>query len=197
MYLVNAGKYHSGRWLGNRHVHRESHAGFAFLLDYVPNWKWAYKPGGLIQYQSFVPAAQAEGCFEAQIRACHSAGITPYLGVLKRHRRDRFLMTHSVDGYSLALDFPVTRANRERLWALSARLTEMVLESGGRFYFAKDSTLDERAAAAYLGEETLSAFFALKRRCDPENMLQTDLARRLFASRLAAAKPHGTVRAVS
>ena len=93
-------------------------------------------------------------------------------------------MTHSVDGYSLALDFPVTVRNRARLWDLAAKMNELVVRSGGRFYFAKDSTLDNRSALAYLGEDTLDRFFALKRRCDPENLLQTDLARRLFADRV-------------
>jgi len=184
--LVNAAKYIQGSTLGNHKTVHQSHAGFAFLLDYVPNWKWMYKPGGLIQYQSFIPAEAAERCFSGQLRLCHEAGITPYLGVFKRHRKDGFLMTHSVDGYSLALDFPVTHRNRKRLWELSARLNEIVLAAGGRFYFAKDSTLDSRTARTYLGEEALQRFFDLKKQCDPENLLQTDLARRLFEDRLPA-----------
>ncbi len=184
MKLINALKFFQGSTLGNNKTENQSHAGFAFLLDYVPNWKWAYKPGGLIQYQSFIPVDAAERCFSEQIRMCHEAGITPYLGVLKRHRKDTFLMTHSVDGYSLALDFPVTERNRSRLWVLSAKMNELVIRSGGRFYFAKDSTLDSRTARAYLGDDSLDRFFALKRRCDPENVLQTDLARRLFPDRL-------------
>jgi decaprenylphospho-beta-D-ribofuranose 2-oxidase len=184
MRLVNAAKYKQGSTLGNNKTELQSHAGFAFLLDYVPNWKWAYKPGGLIQYQSFIPADAAADCFSRQIGLCHRAEITPYLGVLKRHRKDLFLMTHSVDGYSLALDFPVNERNRARLWDLTAQLNGEVLAAGGRFYFAKDSTLDSRSAQAYLGEETLDRFFALKRRLDPDNLLQTELARRLFGDRL-------------
>ena len=42
----------------------------------------------------------------------------PYLGVLKRHRPYPFLMTHAVDGYSLALDFKVTKRNRLDNWFL-------------------------------------------------------------------------------
>jgi FAD/FMN-containing dehydrogenase len=184
MKLVNGAKYLQGSTLGNKKTERQSHAGFAFLLDYVPNWKWVYKPGGLIQYQSFVPAESAEQCFSSQLKLCQDAGIISYLGVFKRHRKDDFLMTHSVDGYSLALDFPVNPRNRERLWKLAAEMNEVVLAAGGRFYFAKDSTLDSKTAEAYLGSRALEQFFALKRRCDPENLLQTDLARRLFGDRM-------------
>ena len=185
MRLLNAAKYFASRTLGNHKTVRQSHAGFAFLLDYVPGWKRVYSPGGLIQYQSFVPAANADTCFSAQLALCQQWGIVPYLGVFKRHRRDDFLMSHAVDGYSFALDFPVTARNRRRLWQLTAKLNELVLQAGGRFYFAKDSTLDASSAAAYLGEETLDRFFALKRTCDPEGLLQTDLSRRLFGERTA------------
>ncbi len=184
MRLINWAKFTAGNTLGNKKTVRQSHAGFAFLLDYVPNWKWAYKPGGLIQYQSFVPAANTERCFTAQLELCQQWGIIPYLGVFKRHRRDDFLMSHAVDGYSLALDFPVTARNRKRLWELTEQLNALVLEAGGRFYFAKDSTLDSRSAATYLGEESLRRFFALKQACDPEGLLQTELSQRLFGDRV-------------
>jgi FAD/FMN-containing dehydrogenase len=182
MWFINQAKYLQGSTLGNNKTVYQSHAAFAFLLDYVPNWKFVYKPGGLIQYQSFVPADTTERCFSAQLRTCQEAGIVPYLGVFKRHRRDDFLLSHAVDGYSLALDFPVTARNRERLWQLAARLNAIVLEAGGRFYFAKDSTLDRQTVEAYLGAERLDRFFALKRACDPEGILQTELSRRLFGN---------------
>lgn len=180
MRLINWAKYMAGSTIGNGKVTYDSHAGFAFLLDYVPNWKFVYKPGGLIQYQSFVPAETALMCFTAQLELCQKWGIISWLGVFKRHRKDQFLMSHAVDGYSLALDFPVTEKNRERLWAMTQELNKLVIAAGGRFYFAKDSTLDVDTAARYLGEETLAAFAALKRRYDPEHLLQTDLSKRLF-----------------
>lgn len=184
MKLLNAAKFFASNTLGNGKTIRQSHAGFAFLLDYVPNWKWVYKPGGLIQYQSFVPEETAEACFTAQMEACHRAGIIPYLGVFKRHREDDFLISHAVKGYSFALDFPVTKRNKVALWKLCREMDRIVLDAGGRFYFAKDSTLTPEVAEAYLGKATLEKLFALKRDCDPDNLLMTDLARRLFGERL-------------
>ena len=166
--------------IGNHKTILQSHAGFAFLLDYVPDWKFVYKPYGLIQYQSFIPAANAERCFTRQLEMCHEASIIPFLGVFKRHKKDNFLLTHSVDGYSFALDFPVTERNREKLWKLAARLNEVVLESGGRFYFAKDSTLNKTTAEIYLGKKVLEEFWALKHQCDPDGILKTDLSQRIF-----------------
>jgi FAD/FMN-containing dehydrogenase len=185
--FVNWGKYVSG--LRHR-PHQESHAGFAFLLDYVPDWRRAYSPVGLIQFQSFVPADRAEDAFRAQVALAQRRGLPPYLGVVKRHRPDPFLMSYALDGYSLALDFRVTRRNREALWALADDLAKIVLEASGRFYFAKDSTLTRERLQRYLAEERVQRFLAVKRECDPEEILQTDLYRRLFSEDHLTAARH-------
>ncbi|HXJ34652.1 MAG TPA: FAD-binding oxidoreductase [Candidatus Eisenbacteria bacterium] len=177
--LVNATKYGLSALEGRRR-YRQSHVGFAFLLDYVPDWKRSYGGGGLIQYQTFLPAATARDVYREILERSHRAGLTPYLGVFKRHRMDPFLMTHAVDGYSLALDFKVTARNRRRLWEHAADLTRVVLDAGGRFYFAKDSTLTASQLETYLAEERVQRFLALKRRLDPEGLLVTDLYRRIF-----------------
>ncbi len=193
MRAINAAKYYSGLLAPQGSAYYQSHGGFAFLLDYVPNWKLAYRPGGLIQYQSFIPKLNAVPAFEKILRTAQAAGLPPYLGVFKKHRPDEFLLTHSLDGYSLALDFRVTRANRERLWELTAKLDRIVLNNGGRFYFAKDATLKPETVRWFFGEQTLEKFLTLKHRCDPEDLLQTDLSRRLFGALQMSGEPSAEV----
>ena len=55
-----------------------------------------------------------------------------------------------------------------------------VTAAGGRFYFAKDSTLSPESYAPYLREEGTRRFLELKQRLDPDALLQTDLYRRIF-----------------
>jgi hypothetical protein len=74
----------------------------------------------------------------------------------------------------------VTPRNRARLVALAAELDRIVLDAKGRFYFAKDSTLRRETVASYLGSKAIQKFKALKRKADPENLLQSDLYRRCF-----------------
>ena len=178
--LINTARYLMSKSPLAPISYEQSHAEFAFLLDYIPGWKKSYGKGGLIQYQSFVPKEQAEEVFRRQIEMCQAEKIMPYLGVFKRHRLDKFLITHSVDGYSLALDFKVTKKNRDRLWSLCAKMNDVVLAAGGRFYFAKDATLRKQDFEAFLGKEAIDTLVNLKRRYDPENILQTDLSRRLM-----------------
>ena len=178
--LVNRAKMISGRFGGTRQ-YRQTHAAFHFLLDYVPDWKNAYGPGGLIQYQPFIPKETARDAFADILRLCQRRGIPNYLTVFKRHRPDDFLMTHGLDGFSMAMDFRVTDYRRGPIESLAFEMDEIVLAAGGRFYLAKDSTLRPSVAEAYLGKETIAEFKGLKAKYDPEDMLQTDLWRRIFA----------------
>lgn len=179
MKLLNTAKHVAGKRFEHEKEHLQSLTGYSFLLDYVPNWELAYLPGGFIQYQSFVPREHAKRVFAEQVKMQQAEKLESYLGVLKQHRRDRFLLSHAVDGFSLALDFKVTSSNRDRLWGLCHRMNDLVLSAGGRFYFAKDSTLRSEDATAYLGEEALTRLRNLKRQFDPENLLTSELNRRL------------------
>ncbi len=187
VWLINTAKYHMGRVEAMGGRHRQPHAGFAFLLDYVPNWKWAYgrRPteSGLIQYQPFVPDEAAHDVYQELLERCRRAGHVPYLGVFKRHRPDPFWLTHSVDGWSFAMDFLVTPSRRESLWKLCAEMTEVVLAAGGKFYFAKDLVLGSGDARRFFPPDKLAAFEALKAELDPEGLLENDLGRRIFQHR--------------
>jgi FAD/FMN-containing dehydrogenase len=180
--MVNKLKYHSS-WREHGKSYLQSHVAFAFLLDYVPNWRLAYGPTGFIQYQVFVPHATARETLKDVLELCHQAKMPSFLGVFKRHRPDDFLLTHALDGWSLAMDFPVTVKNRNRLWALTERLTERVLAAGGKFYFAKDSVLRAGDVEQAYGRARLDQFLALKRRTDPTGMLTSDLWTRALQPR--------------
>ncbi len=107
-------------------------------------------------------------------------GMPSYLGVTKRHRPDQFLLTHALDGFSLALDFKVTDRNRASLSQMLSEFDQLVIAAGGRFYFAKNSETSAETTRKFLGEETIAKFRKLKHRCDPNNLLESDLFRRVF-----------------
>jgi FAD/FMN-containing dehydrogenase len=174
---VNTAKYVASL---RKHTFRQSHAAFHFLLDYVPNWELAYGRGGLIQYQSFLPKETAEPGWRELIELSQRRGLPSYLGVTKRHRPDKFLLSHAVDGFSLAMDFKVTDGNRAALSKMLQDFDRIVLHGNGRFYFAKNSETSAEAARAFLGETTIAKFKELKQRCDPQNLLESDLFRRVF-----------------
>ena len=164
-----------------RSPYLQTHGAFHFLLDYVPRWQWMTKPGGLVQFQPFLPKDVAPRVLRQLIELCQQKGHVPYLGVLKKHRPDPFLMTHAVDGYSMAMDICVSRnrARREALWRHCQEMAEIVLEAGGRFYYAKDAMLLASSFPRVHGEDAVAQFRALKQRWDPDGLFQTDLSRRM------------------
>ena len=162
------------------HSFRQSHAEFHFLLDYVPNWERSFGRGGLIQYQSFLPKETAESAWTEILQLSHEKHLPAYLGVTKRHRPDKFLLTHAVDGFSLALDFKVTDKNRAKLSAMLQEFDKIVVANGGRFYFAKNSETTSETASAFYGEAAVAKFKKLKKRCDPNGLLESDLYRRIL-----------------
>ncbi|RHX90673.1 FAD-binding oxidoreductase [Leptospira stimsonii] len=179
MRLVNFAKFISG-YLTNNKPYMQGHAEYAFLLDYVPNWKFMYKPGSMIQYQSFIPKENAVDAFSEILRICQKRGIITWLAVFKKHKPDPFLLTHALDGYSMAMDFPVTSGNKKKLWELAGELDETVLKFGGKFYFAKDSTLRPEIVQRAFPKKNLETFHALKKKYDPKGILETDLYRRIM-----------------
>jgi FAD/FMN-containing dehydrogenase len=174
---INTAKYLASL---RRHTFRQPHAAFHFLLDYVPFWELSYGRGGLIQYQSFLPKETALSAWTEMLALAKKRGLPSYLGVTKRHRPDKFLLSHALDGFSLAMDFKVTGNNRSRLRTLLHDFDRIVLEAGGRFYFAKNSETTSETALRFFGAATIAKFKKLKKRCDPHGLLESDLSRRIF-----------------
>lgn len=186
MRLVNFGKY-AASLVSPKAPYKQPHVAFHFLLDYVPTWRSAYKPHGFIQYQPFVPKETAKQAFTDILRLNQARGIVSYLGVLKRYRPDNFLLSHALDGYSIAMDFPVTATNREALWKMCYEMNEIVLAAGGKFYPAKDSVLRPQDFQRAFGQQRLAAFRDLRRRADPDHILRTE-----WAARVGVDEPSGT-----
>jgi len=180
MRLVNAVKYLLGRILDRGKPYLQSLVGFNFLLDYVPDWKKIYLPGGFIQHQSFVPRDAAPSTIQQIIEITHKHKIPPFLAVFKRHRPDGFLLTHGLDGYSLALDFPINEDSRGRILEMTQEIDELICEVGGRFYPAKDATLSSESFKRSLPTEAIEQFLKLKTTVDPDDLMRTDLSDRLF-----------------
>ncbi len=179
VWLANRAQWGRGALRGASHWRRVSYPAANFPLDVIPNWRDTYRPGGLIQLQAFIPAAAARSAFAQMLTRAHAAGHTPSLGVLKAQRAaDDFTLSYLVDGYSLALDFPVLRRTEPGLLTLLHALNDLTLDHGGRLYFAKDSTLTAAQVSRMLPQANLARFAALKAQHDPGETLQSGLYRR-------------------
>lgn len=181
VWAANRGQWMRGQSGRSRKPHRETYAAANFLLDAIPNWRDTYLPGGLVQHQSFIPRDAALSAFREILERSQKAGIVPSLSVLKKHKPSDFLLSYLLDGYSLALDYPIHKSSEQRTLRLMRELNDVVADHGGNCYFAKDSTLTAEQERRMVPAARLERFFALKRQYDPRGLLSTDLYRRALA----------------
>jgi decaprenylphospho-beta-D-ribofuranose 2-oxidase len=180
IWLSNRGQWMSGQGVRYRRSHLTSYVSANFPLDAIPDWRESYRPGGLMQHQSMIPTEAASVTFHELLDRSQRTGLTPSFAVLKKHRASDAPLSCLVDGYSLALDYPVRRGQEEKLRALLGTLNDITAEAGGRIYFAKDSTLTPAQTQRMYGE-ALEQFHALKQRYDPKGLLTTNLYQRAIA----------------
>jgi decaprenylphospho-beta-D-ribofuranose 2-oxidase len=137
-------------------------------------------PEGVETFQAFVPGQHAQEMFKRLLTFSQQRGCMPLWCVIKQHRRDPFLLSYQVDGFSLELNYQRTAQTAEALKQALQAMIAMVIEAGGRFYLAKDHFLTSSQYRQSMGDEAVDAFLDLKRRYDPESVLQSDLYRRVF-----------------
>lgn len=151
-----------------------SYDSFFYPLDAIHHWNRIYGKGGFAQYQFVLPmAASGKGMREMLTRIARS-GMGSFLAVLKLFgKQEEGLLNFPMEGYTLALDFPMKRG----LMELLDELDRMVLDFGGRLYLTKDSRMGKdtlHASYPRIGE-----FMQLRERFDPRGAFSSLQSRRL------------------
>lgn len=147
---------------------------FLHPLDGVADWNLLYGKRGFVQYQFAVAPHHAE-VVRAAISMIAESRISSPMAVLKRFGPGTpGPLSFPIEGWTLAVDFPVGPV---KLPPLLDRLDELVAGVDGRVYLAKDARLrPELVGVMY---PRLGELAAVRRRVDPNGMLESDLSRRL------------------
>lgn len=151
-------------------VHYEK---FFFPLDAINNWNKGYGKRGFIQYQFVIPEENGKKNLTEILEMIAVSGCTPFLNVFKRMGDGQGILSFPFKGYTLAIDFPVTKA----LLSFTPKLDAKVLSAGGRLYLGKDALLQESTFKAMYPQYT--EWLAVKRKYDPGNRFTSNISRRL------------------
>lgn len=146
---------------------------FFYPLDAIGNWNRIYGKKGFLQYQFVLPLEKSHTGMTEVLQAIAKEGRGSFLAVLKLFGKQDSLISFPIEGYTLALDFPIMPG----LMKFLNKLDEIVLKYEGRFYFTKDSRLKPENFRP--GYPRLDEFLAIKRKYDPENIFSSTQSKRL------------------
>ncbi len=147
---------------------------FFHPLDFVGAWNRLYGSRGMVQYQFVVPFGE-EQAMRTVVERLSATGAASFLAVLKRFGdANAAPLSFPRAGWTLALDLPgATRGLDDLLHGLD----RVVLDAGGRHYFAKDAHTTFEAVRR--GYPRLDEWKAIREQVDPNRLWQSDLGRRL------------------
>jgi FAD/FMN-containing dehydrogenase len=144
-----------------------SYEPFFYPLDAIHHWNRIYGRRGFTQYQFVVPKAAGQAAIREVLDTVRTAGFGSFLSVLKLFGPQTGMMAFPMEGYTLTLDFPISRA----LFPMLDRLDALVAGYGGRVYLTKDVRLGpEMLARMY---PRLAEFKAILLRLDPEGRIRS------------------------
>ncbi len=152
----------------------QSIATFFHPLDGVGAWNRLYGSRGFVQYQFVVPLDR-DDVVRRIVQLLSARRVATFLAILKRFGPGNPApLSFPMPGWTLTLD---SSSAVPGLPALFAELDTLVLDAGGRHYFAKDACLGPDAARR--GYPRLAEWQATRQAVDPQQRWQSDLARRL------------------
>ena len=112
---------------------------FFYPLDYIFNWNKVYGRKGFAQYQCVIPLKNALEGVRELLETISNSNSNSFLAVLKRFGKQESHLSFPIEGYTLALDFPISKKNLD----LMNKLDEVTIKYEGQFYLAKDSRLNK------------------------------------------------------
>lgn len=143
---------------GDKLVHYDH---FFFPLDRIYNWNLLYGRKGFIQYQCVIPRAEGHAGLFHLLTKVSQAGAGSFLSVLKLLGKESGPLSFPMEGYTLAIDFPVCSSTI----TLIGELDKIVLNHGGRLYLAKDARMDPHMLIR--GYHRLDEFMEIRDFVDP------------------------------
>jgi decaprenylphospho-beta-D-ribofuranose 2-oxidase len=146
---------------------------FFYPLDFVRHWNRGYGKRGFIQYQFVIPLENVKQNIRVILEKIASSGCAPFLNVLKKLGKGQNYLSFSREGFTFAIDFPVTK----NIPNLIRELDRLVLDFGGRIYLGKDAMLDKETFRAMYPH--YEEWLAIKAKYDPDNKFSSNISRRL------------------
>ena len=135
--LFNSAYYYIGKKnLNEKLVYWDD---YFYPLDNILGWNKIYGRKGFLQYQCVIPLKNSKDGLIELLKELEKSKVSSFLSVLKRFGNQKGKFSFPIEGYTIALDFPVS----DETFKLLEKLDEITLRYGGRFYLAKDARMNK------------------------------------------------------
>lgn len=146
---------------------------FFFPLDKIHNWNRIYGKRGFTQYQFVLPKMSSKKGLQEILTKISQSNQASFLAVLKLFGKQDNLISFPLEGYTLALDFPITG----KLFSFLDELDKVVNKYEGRIYLAKDVRISKEAFSH--GYKGIERFKEIKHKSDSLNKFQSLQSKRI------------------
>jgi decaprenylphospho-beta-D-ribofuranose 2-oxidase len=147
---------------------------FFYPLDSILSWNKIYGKKGFVQYQFVLPLAASKKGLVDILTRINRHGTGSFLAVLKLFGKQNDLVSFPMEGYTLALDFPI----RPGLFEFLDELDTIVADYGGRIYLSKDARMKNEIFWKTYPRAT--EFRDILQKYDPDNRFVSRLSQRLM-----------------
>lgn len=148
--------------------------GFFYPLDSILEWNKIYGKKGFVQYQFVLPVSTSKKGLRDILSRINRMGMGSFLAVLKLFGHQDDLISFPMEGYTLALDFPI----RKGLFEFLDELDQVVAEYGGRIYLSKDARMKKEIFWSTYPHA--KEFQRIIQKYDPNNKFNSLLSQRLM-----------------
>lgn len=167
--------YYKNKW--TQGISLADYDSFFYPLDSILHWNRGYGKKGFVQYQFVIPLAQSKEGLRQILNRINEKGMGSFLAVLKLFGPQEGTMAFPMEGYTLALDFPVKKG----LWEFLDELDALVLKFGGRIYLTKDARMSpEMFNESYTSRKQIAQ---LMEKYNPKSKFQSILSQRLVLTK--------------
>lgn len=151
---------------------------FFYPLDSIDMWNRIYGKRGFLQYQFVLPKEAGKEGLPFILDRIAKSGLGSFLAVLKlfgKQENPKGNISFPTEGYTLALDFPISK----KLFPLLDELDAIVLDYGGRHYLTKDARMASDTFKKGYGT-LLDDFLEVKAAWDPKGIFSSSQWQRLL-----------------
>jgi len=147
---------------------------FFYPLDAITGWNKMYGKKGFVQYQFVLPIENGKAGLVDILAKIRKKGMGSFLAVLKLFGKQESLIAFPMEGYTLALDFPIKKG----LFEFLDELDKIVLDYGGRLYMTKDARM--KADIFWKSYTHAAEFLQIINQYNPVQQFQSSLSERLL-----------------